>query len=662
MNYQENNTQAKLIRFLISEGYIDDHYCDYISYFYSNSITSSDKCFAMVVSGNEPSLSYDYKLISIKNILYYFDNNDFKKEQILNIDLLDYLLNNQSKYQNQIDIFFDVIIKNNKRDFIKEYCAEKKNTIPQLIKKTNSVWPNMFADAVSEEEEETFLKLFSIYTLCYCDTETIKSVNKENCLGSFISENESYLEFETAKPEKYIEGFKLLDIKFKSISIKANEALVDEVYKNNLYVLNPQNLLYMYNRYSGVDLDIIVLPTYTILKNNTHLEQLCSCVSNNIAEYISILLEENNVIYDNAAGATFILNSGEISSETKKAYIEKLDMCVFNPNPDESKIDKISRIQIIKDTTLWHDLVEKDFVKNSVNNIVRFFLSSHKVDSSLIKLINECTTFDLKNAEFTDQEKEEFASAIVACNSIHDSIYKQIMESEFFSIKDFKYENINSLKMDTLSKNSIILMNEKNLKFIREHYDYNSLIQFIKRNIDQYIKQVEYNSNLFSTSEVFDLLDSSSIGNQQKTKLISLIKNFKDLETLAEKYNQYDDEIKTSIKHALINAIIDNDDTYISIKLPKSIFYDMLTEDDDISVNILVSQVKHMNYDEIKYALKNTQFEDHNKFIEVFDKKKHPKFTVNENNRKLLETFKEQGIIKSYKNLASGKYSVQRSL
>lgn len=83
------------------------------------------------------------------------------------------------------------------------------------------------------------------------------------------------------------------------------------------------------------------------------------------------------------------------------------------------------------------------------------------------------------------------------------------MESEFFSIKDFKYENINSLKMDTLSKNSIILMNEKNLKFIREHYDYNSLIQFIKRNIDQYIKQVEYNSNLFSTSEVFDLLDSS---------------------------------------------------------------------------------------------------------------------------------------------------------
>lgn len=173
VNYQENNTQAKLIRFLISEGYIDDHYCDYISYFYSNSITSSDKCFAMVVSGNEPSLSYDYKLISIKNILYYFDNNDFKKEQILNIDLLDYLLNNQSKYQNQIDICFDVIIKNNKRDFIKEYCAEKKNTIPQLIKKTNSVWPNMFADAVSEEEEETFLKLFSIYTLCYCDTETI---------------------------------------------------------------------------------------------------------------------------------------------------------------------------------------------------------------------------------------------------------------------------------------------------------------------------------------------------------------------------------------------------------------------------------------------------------------------------------------------------------
>ena len=78
-------------KFLIKKGYITEEYMDYITIFVSGDLTKKDKEFTSAVRLGE-KLPYDYELTKIENILKKLSIDDFERAEILNYDLLNYLI------------------------------------------------------------------------------------------------------------------------------------------------------------------------------------------------------------------------------------------------------------------------------------------------------------------------------------------------------------------------------------------------------------------------------------------------------------------------------------------------------------------------------------------------------------------------------------------
>src|SRR5690606_31548071 len=91
----EDTKQRNLVRLLLSNGYIDEDYFDYMSIFYEGSLTKSDHDFLVCVKSQVRS-EYTYKLNKIDKLIPRINVFDFETVFILNNDLVDFILTNPS--------------------------------------------------------------------------------------------------------------------------------------------------------------------------------------------------------------------------------------------------------------------------------------------------------------------------------------------------------------------------------------------------------------------------------------------------------------------------------------------------------------------------------------------------------------------------------------
>ena len=90
-----------MLKFLIREGFIDETYPDYMTYFYENSLSRIDKVFLRSVT-DQRAKEYTYSLQNPAMIVGRLRVVDFEKEETLNFDLLYYLLQNSNSYSSQL--------------------------------------------------------------------------------------------------------------------------------------------------------------------------------------------------------------------------------------------------------------------------------------------------------------------------------------------------------------------------------------------------------------------------------------------------------------------------------------------------------------------------------------------------------------------------------
>ncbi len=87
----KDNEYFDLLKYLIWNGYIDETYADYMTYFYENCLSRIDKIFLRSVM-DKRAKEYTYKLKNPELVVSRLGLVDFDQEEILNFDLLTYLL------------------------------------------------------------------------------------------------------------------------------------------------------------------------------------------------------------------------------------------------------------------------------------------------------------------------------------------------------------------------------------------------------------------------------------------------------------------------------------------------------------------------------------------------------------------------------------------
>ena len=116
-DYIYNGGYFNLIKFLVTNGYIDETYKDYMSAITENSLTYETRAFLQNIEAHNGK-QFLYPLLDIKdkkhlnNLLLYMDNNKLKQIEILNIYLF------ESWYINNVNIQSKIINLFDKKEFL----------------------------------------------------------------------------------------------------------------------------------------------------------------------------------------------------------------------------------------------------------------------------------------------------------------------------------------------------------------------------------------------------------------------------------------------------------------------------------------------------------------------------------------------------------------
>lgn len=641
-----------LLKYLIRNGYIDETYADYMTYFYENSLSRVDKIFLRSITDRKAK-EYTYHLKNPALIVSRLRLVDFDQEEILNFDLLTYLLQTTSHIK-YLERLIDQLRETKNFKFIGEYFDIAPEIQP-YIKYLNIWWPEVFNTLLKENEfSERQIRDYSIYSIYFSDDDTIKIINQDNCLCSYISNTRDFLAIYHPNIDKLIHGFKLLDICFIGFDYKTlNKDLFYTVYAESLYKINAENLRLILMEILGEkNEEDIVHRNYTLLLS--HPDSFITQYANqNINEYFDVILQISaGIILDEENVAIAALNNPDLTVEHKHSYISDLRTSIV-------------LIKEIDEIALWSQLLDVNIVQYSERNIVDCF-NALGLSKSVIGYINRCDiNWDFSKVQYDEDTKKTLFNSIVICNDIENSRYEQILMSLNFHYDDFATVEISDDKILILIDTYIIRMTTDNLMFMRENYP-NQKYYFIRKNIEKYIDIVD--KNLFLLEELLEIL-TWDISDKLKIKLLELSeekisivkKNYSpivclhilnnnladsDLSDLFSSFEQWDTSIQSKIfDYAVtyIASIIDNPNSTSQTLINNLIHSEKVARDEKIDLFIAIMPI--LNEDSIKEILTSLNLID---YLKIFNTRSRPKFEINNENEKLLTAFKECGLIDNY--------------
>lgn len=655
-----------LLKFLIRNGYIDETYADYMSYFYENSLSRIDKIFLRSIT-DKKAKEYTYQLKNPQLVVSRLRLVDFDQEEILNFGLLTYLLHSSSNLE-YIERFIDQLKNTKNFKFIGAYF-DIAPELPSYIRYLNMRWPELFLTALRENcLSEQQIRRYSICSIYYSDDEIIESVNKNNCLCEYISNSRDYLTIDNPDIDRLIHCFTLLGVCFSGFDYdELDKNLFRAVYEKSLYEINDENLQLIQREVLEEKNDEDILhKNYTLLCSHPD-SATTQYINQNINTYFDIILKmSDGMICDDEKVAITILNNSDLTIEHKHSYISALRTTIIS-------------IKEITDDSLWSLLLDADIVEYSESNIMDCF-NAVKLNESVIAYINRCNIdLDFSKVEYDENTKDKLFGCVIVCESIENSKYEQILVSLDFYYDDFDITEISDDKIAILIGNNIIRMTSKNLEFLRENYpdqNYN----FIFKNIEQYVDIM--NDDLFSQDELLEIL-TWNISDELKIKLLEfsndeisvvgkdyssaiclyILKNNlmeSDLMVLFSSFENWVDSIQIKIfDYAVqyIESVIDNPKS-VSEKLKNDLIRsDRLSR--DLKVDLLISMMPDLDESLIKEILTLLDLTD---YLKIFDTRSRPKFEINDENEKLLTAFKENKLIASYENSEKeGYYKIIRN-
>lgn len=645
-----------LLKYLIRHGYIDETYSDYMTYFYENSLSRVDKIFLRSISDSRAK-EHTYRLKNPKLVVSRLKIVDFDQEEALNFDLFAYLLKTPDKVE-YLNRFINQLKNTKNYEFVGTFF-DTRTALPELVRNLNIRWPEMLAEALDEKNlSEKQIWKYSVYTLYYSDSDTIRLMNQDNVISDYISNERNYLSInDDVDIEKLVAGFRLLEVRFKGIDYeKSNMALFQSIYEESLYVINSENIQLMLCKMCGIeDQEAILHKNYSILCSISD-SAIAQYIEKNMAQYIDVMLQMcEGCIMDDETAAVTILNKSDITKEQKEKYIQCLDTV-------------ISQIVQVEDSSLWGRLLDNDSVHYSEENIFAYFekQKGREIDHTLISFINRHDMIlDFSDYNCAEESKEQLFISFISCNDIDNAKYARLLLSFMFSINKFTESGISDEKIDILIKIHVIQMTKENLVFMRDIYP-DHVLNFINGNIEQYVDIMD--NEIFSLQELLEVLKwkvsdeikiqlmsftnqaISIINEHYSTKVCIYIleNNFlkSDLPELLQSYDNWDKEMQAKI-YALALAYISDiiaDPQNVSSQLKNRLLYSRELNIES-RIDLLIAMLSDLDMEYVKPVLAEWGFDD---YIKIFDNRSRPRFEISPISKKILEAFKKKRWIQNY--------------
>lgn len=504
--------KSDVLIYFISNGFIAEDYFDYISIFKEGDITRSDKNFILSIR-NSNALPVDFKLDKIENLLKHLVK-DLDKNEILNIELIDYIL--EKKNKNFTKIFAQFSDENERTiEFLERYIKIGKHFdrfVNEICLKYPNFWSYVEDNNFTDEDKNFIFKNLLINV----DFNLLKDQNKEGRFSSYISKKADFLniiDFENKNVENVLLN---LDVKFEIplLDVQSNPKLFDFIYKNNLYQLNNDMIeqIIIEQTLSKNNVLNLRVANYTTIQE-LELVNLMEYVDNEILYYINnVYLKLGTNKSENEKYLINLLNNPKLVSVDPYDIIENQDV-IFN------KLDEI------KNPKSWISLFALNKIKPIWLNVFKYY-EEHNFDEFLIYFLNnekeyiELSKSDIKSLDFAKEAKDEFVIDLILTNEISNIAYPFLIENIEDSYDNLNINGLEEEKIKMLVEEGIIPLTKENFELLR----INSLdkqILLIKLNFDKYIEQRDEEEINYELKEKeYESLLNSDLSVENKIELI----------------------------------------------------------------------------------------------------------------------------------------------
>jgi hypothetical protein len=498
---------SKLLLYLVREGYLDDNYHLYISTFHEGRLTKNDRDYILTIRNFNPANPIQ-KIDTPSEVCVNIRDEDFEREYVLNVTLIDYLLENEAANAKRIKSAMCYISKNfsQSEGFFTAYFNSGKH-LDRLIRSLSLEWPDYAGTSAwfPGSGAEHLSYIFRFVEPGYIS----EKMNKARVLTKYLSEQGALIFASDFRSSDNYDFLKKLHVRFDDLSsLKANDALINFSYDESLYTINSQNVNYILARFAETQSAVILKPekaNYTSIMAAGS-KTLKNYVEQNLQDYIqkvALALPDNSEESEEAILA--LLNHESIDDDLKKMIISK-------QNHIFETIEEIPQ-------SLWSHLLLEEKVAISWQIISKYFSyedSDKTILTSLFgrqNIVSFLSSLEISRSDLGEKDSKSLSSFVLNNNEIKDSDYSKL-------IKCLPYRYVNF--PTTISKEKIeILANEGTIKLTEESFAYaandNQLTaKLIIKNIDVFIQEKE---KYPISDDVRELLLASEIGRANKINI-----------------------------------------------------------------------------------------------------------------------------------------------
>ncbi|MCL2521234.1 MAG: hypothetical protein FWE36_00065 [Erysipelotrichales bacterium] len=362
-------SQINYIRFLIANGYIDEHYLEYTSNYRAQLITPKDLAFIMSVQRRVGD--YDCIHDNLMEVIGRLEEIDFKHTSILNKNILDNvktlknisIQENSRKFDNLLGLLQNTEDKESFDTLTGYFNTSETEQIETLLKNLIPLRPILFVemlDALKLTEEKR--NLVFVCTVKY--VSSYKAANLDNKLSLFISEHDNYMELfnDVGDNKKIISFISNVKPQFKKLSKEIlNKEVQEYIILNSYYELTLENLETIFCIEDTNNLsDDFYTKNYTFISSSSK-DSVLKYINSNLNDYaFKILLNEKvSGEKESEDKVKYLIESKDIALDIKELLMKKIDI----------KFEKISEFN----EDLFELLLENNLIEPRWSNIIYAF-------------------------------------------------------------------------------------------------------------------------------------------------------------------------------------------------------------------------------------------------------------------------------------------------
>lgn len=606
----------KLLIYIITNGYVDKYYSEYISYFHEVSLSSMDFDFLLALRSGV-AFAFDFELKNISNLAEKIESKYFHTRPILNYHLFDFWFAND-KYAIQQQSIISLLATDFKErtDFINgiiEHSTQVNNFSNVCISQWNGFWKHLEENsAYTEDLVEIHFKNIVIQgnikdIIQQSDNSSLKDYieNKDDFLSLF-PEIENFIKIEEVIDE--------LQIKFENLSLVRND-LMDFIYETNKYKINEHNLKTMMaykNEKESLSYFDISKSTLKTLKENIEVE---------IDEYVqNVLLDANELVNEPDKGVINLFNHLKLSKNLKVSIIEKFERTII-------ELDQI------KDIEIMDSLIENNKVSPTWPNVLLYFKKYEGViNASLTKFLGRKEVYTalnklkLRDTVSDKSHRLELVKKLLINDDLSFEGYTSLLSPTHFISSEINIDDISENKAHWIVQNKYAKATKSNFDYLKTNFP------------DEHIHLAEVQSTDFLTEIEAYALDDNDILALLKSKSLNL----------KEKIIVFQKQVNSSLIERttgmaeVVSQILVDAKLKTTFEILTSLF--ATTKGEELKVKLI-----NINFIELSdsntYKLLRQMPDPHNKIPVNY---KRPLLPKNDSNRVLAENLKRSNLISSY--------------